>query len=63
VFPIEKGGSLADLQACRDGSPECKVIATATNKAITPQEINPNFNRPTVYQAPRSIRLGAKLSF
>jgi hypothetical protein len=63
VHPIETGGSFADLKACVDGSPQCKVLATATNRPITPQEVNPNFFRPNVYQAPRSIRLGAKVTF
>jgi hypothetical protein len=39
------------------------VIATATGNRIAPNEVNPNYGRPVAYQAPRSVRLGAKLSF
>jgi hypothetical protein len=28
-----------------------------------PVVVNPNFRRPTGYQAPRSIRFGAKVTF
>ncbi|NVJ23275.1 TonB-dependent receptor [Myxococcus sp. AM011] len=64
VYAIEQGGKPADLTACLTANnPGCKVISTATNLPITTSDINPNFKRPTAYQAPRSIRLGAKLSF
>ncbi|HZI16393.1 MAG TPA: TonB-dependent receptor [Myxococcus sp.] len=64
VYAIEQGGKPADLTAClTPNNPECKVISTTNNLPITPADINPNFKRPTAYQAPRSIRLGAKLSF
>ena len=64
VYAIEQGGTPANLSACLDAlSPDCKVISTTTNGRITSQEINPNFKRPIAYQAPRAIRLGAKLSF
>ena len=42
---------------------DCKVISTATGKPIAPEEVNPNFKHPIAYQSPRSIRLGAKISF
>ncbi|MFY2562208.1 TonB-dependent receptor domain-containing protein [Corallococcus terminator] len=64
VYAIEQGGKPADLTACLTANnPGCKVISTATNLPILTSDINPNFKRPTAYQAPRSIRLGAKLSF
>jgi outer membrane receptor protein involved in Fe transport len=67
VHPIEDGSASAkDLEACRNLAPgqTCgKVLGTATNTALPSEEINPNFKRPTAYQAPRSIRLGAKFSF
>ncbi|WP_338863548.1 TonB-dependent receptor [Myxococcus stipitatus] len=64
VYAIEQGGKPEDLAAClTPNNPGCKVISTATNQPILPSDINPNFKRPTTYQAPRSIRLGAKLSF
>ncbi|RKH44577.1 TonB-dependent receptor domain-containing protein [Corallococcus llansteffanensis] len=64
VYAIEQGGAPDNLTAClNDLSDNCKVISTTTNARITSQEINPNFKRPTAYQAPRAIRLGAKLSF
>ncbi|CAM4049195.1 TonB-dependent receptor [Corallococcus exiguus] len=64
VYAIEQGGKPDDLTAClTQDNPNCKVISTATNKPIGEADINPNFKRPTAYQAPRSIRLGAKLSF
>jgi hypothetical protein len=62
VFALEDGTQLEDLEACKEGG-ACKVIATATGTPIAPGEVNPNFRRPTAYQAPRSIRLGAKISF
>lgn len=64
VYAIEQGGKPEDLTAClTENNPGCKVISTASNQPITPADINPNFKRPTAYQAPRSIRFGAKLSF
>lgn len=64
VYAIEQGGKPSDLTACLTANnPDCKVISTATNQPILTSDINPNFKRPTAYQAPRSIRLGAKLSF
>ncbi|WP_223646515.1 TonB-dependent receptor [Corallococcus sp. EGB] len=65
VFAIEQGGKPEDLTAClTDNNPKCKVISTGTgNPRIGEADINPNFKRPTAYQAPRSIRLGAKISF
>ena len=64
VYAIEQGGKPDDLTAClTEGNPHCKVISTSTNAPIGEADINPNFKRPTAYQAPRSIRLGAKLSF
>ncbi|AGC48382.1 TonB-dependent receptor [Myxococcus stipitatus DSM 14675] len=64
VYAIEQGGRPEDLTACLTANnPDCKVISTATNQPILPSDINPNFKRPTAYQAPRSVRLGAKLSF
>lgn len=64
VYAIEQGGKPADLSACLvANNPDCKVISTTTNLPIGPADINPNFKRPTAYQAPRSVRLGAKLTF
>ncbi|MBN1204143.1 MAG: TonB-dependent receptor [Myxococcaceae bacterium] len=68
VLPIEDGSAtVKELEACRDqeASVACgKVLtATASPAPILAGEINPNYRRPIAYQAPRSIRLGAKLSF
>ncbi|WP_075011123.1 TonB-dependent receptor [Stigmatella aurantiaca] len=63
VYAIEQGGSAAGVEACVTGQGECQVISTATNKPITSADLNPNFKRPIAYQAPRSVRLGAKISF
>ncbi len=63
VHALEDGSTLKDLEGCKEAGGECKVIATATGRPISPSDVNPNFGRPTTYQAPRSIRLGAKLSF
>ncbi len=69
VHPIEGGGSAADVEACREGGEACKVkvftnnVPAETSAALTPGEVNPNFKRPTAYQAPRSVRFGVKLSF
>jgi hypothetical protein len=63
VYSIEDGTTLKDLDACKVQGGGCKVIATATGKPIAPEEVNPNFKRPIAYQSPRSIRLGAKISF
>ncbi|MCP3139579.1 TonB-dependent receptor [Pyxidicoccus xibeiensis] len=64
VYAIEQGGTPADLSACLDpNNPGCKIISTTTNQRISTADINPNFKRPTAYQAPRSIRLGARVSF
>jgi len=68
VHAIEDGSaSIGDLERCRDQDPSLpcdKVLtATATPVPILSGEINPNFKRPIAYQSPRSIRLGAKLSF
>ncbi|WP_317987912.1 TonB-dependent receptor [Hyalangium gracile] len=63
VYALENGEKLADVEACRVEGGNCRVIATANDKPITPNEVNPNFKRPIAYQSPRSIRLGAKISF
>ncbi|HEY0095564.1 MAG TPA: TonB-dependent receptor, partial [Archangium sp.] len=69
VHPIEGGGSPADVESCREGADTCKVkvfttgVAAENSPAITPGDINPNFKKPTAYQAPRSVRFGVKLSF
>ena len=69
VHPIERGGSPADVEACREGPEACKVKVYVANTPVensptlTASEINPNFKKPIAYQAPRSIRLGMKLSF
>jgi outer membrane receptor protein involved in Fe transport len=64
VNPIEQGGSPADVSNCLDryGS-NCGVTLVGTSTRVPFEDLNPNFKRPTAYQAPRSIRLGAKLSF
>ncbi len=62
VYAIEQNGKPSDVLNCRDGG-ECGVISTATNAPITKSDINPNYGRATAYQAPRGIRLGARLSF
>ncbi|MET0405167.1 MAG: TonB-dependent receptor [Cystobacter sp.] len=43
-------GKLADLE-------------TAKNRAGDALTLNPNYGKPTAYQAPRSIRIGARVSF
>ncbi|MDY7231568.1 TonB-dependent receptor [Hyalangium rubrum] len=68
VMALENGqATAADLEACRSqpaSQPCTKVVtATATPTPITSGEINPNFKRPIAYQSPRSVRLGAKISF
>jgi hypothetical protein len=45
------GGTKADLE---------KLTARGTTRTVV---VNPNFGKPTAYQAPRSIRFGARLSF
>jgi hypothetical protein len=30
---------------------------------LTPDQVNPNFGKPTQYQAPRQFRLGARYTF
>ncbi len=45
------GGTKADL---------ANLTVRGTN---TPVIVNPNFGKPTAYQSPRSIRLGARLTF
>jgi outer membrane receptor protein involved in Fe transport len=69
VHPIEGGGSPADVEACREEGGACKVkvydssLSPESSPTLSPGDINPNFKKPTAYQAPRSIRLGMKLSF
>lgn len=64
VLPIEQGGNPNDFQKCFTDTPnEDCPIRTTTGAPIAEADINPNFKRPTAYQAPRSIRLGAKLTF
>ncbi|MBU8896451.1 TonB-dependent receptor [Corallococcus sp. M34] len=65
VYAIEQGGKPEDLTACAHEETQgaCKVISTSTNAPIGTSDINPNFKRPNEYQAPRVIRLSAKLSF
>ena len=63
VYSLEDGTKLADLKSCSNPKGSCKVLGTANGQPITSSDINPNFGQPTAYQAPRSIRLGAKISF
>jgi hypothetical protein len=63
VYALEDGTKLSEVKSCMEEGGACKVIATATGQPITSADINPNFQKPNAYQAPRSIRLGAKLSF
>ncbi|EPX64641.1 Trehalose synthase [Cystobacter fuscus DSM 2262] len=65
VLPIEEGGKPADVASCAEpGNTGCLVRSSAaSNPLITSADINPNFKRPIAYQAPRSVRLGVRLSF
>nr|WP_307734677.1 TonB-dependent receptor [Pyxidicoccus parkwaysis] len=75
VYAIEQGGKQSDLSACLDAyNPACRIVPISEAEytvlpdgtklpRIRASDINPNFKRPTAYQAPRSIRFGAKLSF
>ncbi|WP_224241180.1 TonB-dependent receptor [Hyalangium gracile] len=54
VLPIE-GGSKGDLPG--------KVLDAETGEPITDEAINKNFGKPTAYQAPRSFRFGARVTF
>jgi hypothetical protein len=49
VLPIE-GGTYDDL----------KTLKTTSG---TPPKLNPNYGQPTAYQAPLSVRLGARITF
>jgi hypothetical protein len=40
-----------------------KVTYAGTTDVLDPNDINPNFKNVTSYQAPRSIRFGAKVTF
>jgi hypothetical protein len=62
----DRSATAKDLEACRGLTPgqTCgKVFLVGTTTPLPSEDINPNFKRPIAYQAPRSIRLGAKLSF
>ena len=52
VQPIQ-GGTAKDLGALtyEDGTP------------FDPADKNPNYGNPSMYQAPRTVRLGAKVTF
>ncbi len=63
VAAIEQGGTPAQVDACASGPEGCGVISTVTGNPIVLSDINPNFKNPTAYQAPRSVRFGARLSF
>jgi len=75
VYALEQGETPADLSACLDEfNTGCRVLPIAENERpvlpdgtrlqrVRVSDINPNFKRPTAYQAPRAIRFGAKLSF
>ncbi|WP_044191869.1 TonB-dependent receptor [Hyalangium minutum] len=54
VLPIV-GGTRADLPG--------KVLDAETEEPIPDEAINKNFGKPTAYQAPRSFRFGARVSF
>jgi hypothetical protein len=53
VQPIP-GGTVGDLPG---------KLRYADGTPFSSEDINPNFNKPIAYQAPRSIRIGAKVSF
>jgi hypothetical protein len=54
VLPIV-GGTKSDLPG--------KVLDAETGDPIPAKAINKNFGKPTAYQAPRSFRFGARVSF
>jgi hypothetical protein len=54
VLPIV-GGSKGDLPG--------KVVDAQTGDPIPDEAINKNFGKPTAYQAPRSFRVGARVTF
>jgi hypothetical protein len=54
VLPIV-GGTRADLPG--------KVLDAESGEPIPTEAINPNFGKATAYQAPRSFRFGARVSF
>ena len=62
VYPL-KGGQPRDLPErvrINTGSP---TADTASPVYLTPDQVNPNFGKPTQYQAPRQFRLGARYTF
>jgi hypothetical protein len=54
VLPIV-GGNRSDLPG--------KVLDAETGQPIAEEAVNKNFGKPTAYQAPRSFRFGARLTF
>jgi hypothetical protein len=52
VEPIP-GGSAGDLAELKD----------VNGEPVSPEALNPRFGQPIAYQAPRSVRLGLRLSF
>ncbi len=64
VLPL-KDGTPADIENCMEGAAAgaCKIKRSDGDTAFTAADINPNFKNVTAYQAPRTIRLGVKLTF
>ncbi len=56
VLPVEGGVKAGDLTPGM-------VDNIDTGEKLTEEELNPNFKKPTQYQAPRQIRLGLKYTF
>ncbi|MDI3287471.1 TonB-dependent receptor [Polyangium sp. 15x6] len=68
VRPIE-GGTQSDLpekdeSACATGAGcRYKLVNFADGSPFDPANRNPNYGSPTSYQAPRTIRMGVRLTF
>ena len=63
TLPIQ-AGKVTDIANCRTaggGSAGCKL--QQTDGPFDPANYNPNFQKPLLFQAPREVRLGVRLSF
>ncbi|WP_438002922.1 TonB-dependent receptor [Sorangium sp. So ce321] len=65
ITPIENGTS-ADMPAGEPlecNRPACKLVYAESDTPFDPKDKNPNFGKPTAYQAPLQVRIAANLTF
>jgi hypothetical protein len=66
ILPDAQGNdaTTADLPKKGDTTPSTKLVyADGESTGFSSEDINPNYNKPTQFQAPRQVRINARVTF